>query len=79
MVAGSSSNTETSNKHGISALYIFTQHCYSFLLLLCFTFSLIMKSIHVACNHSRVHYVCSKVPEEVMHGDVGGYYCSESL
>ena len=54
----------------------FTQHGY-FLLLLCFTFLLILKSI--ACNHSRLYYVWSEVPEEAMHGDVGGWYHSGSL
>ena len=30
-------------------------------------------------NHSRLYCVSSEVPEEVMHGDVGGCYCSGSL
>ena len=72
-VAGASSNIESYNgPWSFGFMHIYS--AWFFLLLLCFTFLLILKS--TACSHIKLCYISSEVPGEVMRRDVGGCYRS---
>ena len=65
-------------EQGISALCIYTQHGYSFLLLLFSCFSRYWRA-YIARSHGKLYYVWSQEPGEVMHQNVGWCYRSSSL